>query len=186
METALPKDDLILHKAFETLSTEESSKEYIREIALLVVNDELIRENIQKILAKYGYTLQDIKNDLLDILISYTNTILEDNIITENEKRNFTFLKLYFNIKEGDFYRYKLYEIKNILHQQFEKLYLDNNISEEEAEYSFNLQDMFDLSYDQFDTLKEGEVKRALENGANILNLDTANIKLANKFSAHK
>jgi hypothetical protein len=182
METALPKDDLILHKAFETFAQSENIKEPIRKIALLMVNDELTRENIQKNLAEYGYTLQDIKNDLLDILISYTNIVLEDNIITENEKRNFAFLKLYFKIKESDFYKYKLYEIKTILHRQFEKLYFDNNISEEEALHSVNLQDMFDLSYNQFDEMKEEEIKRALENGANILNLDTANIKLANKF----
>jgi hypothetical protein len=85
---------------------------------------------------------------------------------------------LYFGIKEGDFYKYKLLEIQEILHQQFEKLYFDNNISEEEAEYSLNLQEMFGLNYDQFDLLKEEEIKKALERGANILNLDTANIKL--------
>jgi hypothetical protein len=112
------------------------------------------------------------------MLISYANVILEDGIITDKEKRNFGFLKLYFGIKPNDFYKHKLFEITEILHYQFEKLYFDNNISKEEAEHGVDLQDMFGLSYAQFDKLKEKEIRKALENGANILNLDTANIKL--------
>jgi hypothetical protein len=179
METVLPIDDLDLHRAFETVAQSDGINDYIREIATLVVHDDLTSEHFRIILTKYGITTKSIKRELLDLLIAYANIILKDGIITDKEKRNFGFLKLYFDIKEGDFYKYKLFAIQEILHQQFEKLYFDNNISIEEAEYSLNLQEMFGLSYDQFDQLKEDEIKKALERGANILNLDTANIKLA-------
>jgi hypothetical protein len=155
MDTALPKDDLILHTAFETIAKSDTISEHIREIATLVVSDELTRENIQSIVSKFGYTVQDIKNELLDMLIAYANAILEDSTITDKEKQNFGFLKLYFGIKPNDFYKYKLFEIKEILHRQLEKMYLDNNISKEEAEHGVDLQDMFELSFEQFDKLKE-------------------------------
>jgi hypothetical protein len=184
MEQVLPIDDLDLHRAFETVVQSDGISGYIREIAALVVHDALTEAHFRAILAKYGVTAKNIKRELLDLLITYVNIILEDGIITDKERRNLGFLKLYFDIKEGDFYKYKLPAIQEILHQQFEKLYFDNNISKEEAEYSLNLQEMFGLSYDQFDRLKEGEIKKALERGANILNLDTANMKLAK--STHK
>jgi hypothetical protein len=178
MKNVLPIDDLDLHRAFETVVQSDGVSSYIREIAALVVHNDLTNEHLQAILAKYGITTKDIKRELLDLLITYANIILEDGIITDKERQNFGFLKLYFSIKEGDFYKHKLLEIKEILHQQFEKLYFDNNISKEEAEYSLNLQEMFGLNYEQFDQLKEREIRKALERGANILNLDTANIKL--------
>jgi hypothetical protein len=181
MKTVLPLDDLDLHRAFEVVAQANNISCYIREIAALVVQDDLTNEHVQTILTKYGITAESIKRELLDLLIAYANIILEDGIITDKERRNFGFLKLYFGIKEGDFYKYKLQDIQEILYQQFEKLYLDNNISKEEAEYSVDLQDMFGLSYDQFDKLKEDEIRKVLERGANILNLDTANIKLTNK-----
>jgi hypothetical protein len=183
METALLKDDLYLRQVFETISKSDNFKEYIQKIALLVVDNQLTRGSVQKLLTQFNIDgVKSVKNDLLDLLFAYVNAILEDNIITDKEKRNFSFLKLYFGIEEGDFYNYKLVELKAVLHKQFEKLYADNSISQEEAVYNVNLQEMFDLSYGQFDKLKEDDIKKALNKGANILNLDTANVKLAREI----
>ena len=45
-----------------------------------------------------------------------------------------------------------------------------------EALHSGGLQEIFDLSYDQLDKFKGSEVRRALDRGALISELDTANI----------
>lgn len=53
---------------------------------------------------------------------------------------------------------------------------MDNEVDLRESIHKVNLQEIFDLSYDQFEKFKETEVIRALERGADISKLDTINI----------
>jgi hypothetical protein len=171
------KNDTDLINAFEEIA-KSSQKEYIRRIAKLVVENEITKSKVRNVLSEFSIqNIKDIKNELLDVLIDYANLILEDNILTENEKTNFGFLKLFFEIKGNDFYKNKYQEIKIILQKEFEKLYADDLITQDESEYTIILQDMFDLGYDQFDKLKEEIVLKSIERGAIIANLDTANKK---------
>jgi hypothetical protein len=180
------KNDQSLHDAFIEISKQNRSN-YIHEIVYLVIESKLNRKNIQIVLSKYSIKdIGIIKNELLDVLIEYSNIVLRDNVLSETEKTNFEFLKLYFGIKEGDFYKNKRLEIKNILNKQFEKLYDDNFITHLEAEHNFILQEMFDLNYDQFDILKEDIIIKAIEKGAEITNLDTANKNILNKKNKFK
>ena len=59
--------------------------------------------------------ITDIKIESLDFLISYADFILEDNVISDTEIQDFTFLKRIFKIKEGDFSKYKNLEMNEIL-----------------------------------------------------------------------
>lgn len=180
------KDDQSLHDAFIEIS-KQNRTDYIHEIVDLVIESKLNRKNIQIVLSKYSIkNIGIIKNELLDVLIQYSNIVLRDNVLSETEKTNFEFLKLYFGIIEGDFYKNKRLEIKNILNKQFEKLYGDNLITHSEAKHNFILQEMFDLNYDQFDILKEDIIIKAIENGAEITNLDTANKNILNKKNKFK
>lgn len=185
METTLAKDDLELHEAFGVILSIESFSDYIADIAELIYNNNLNKGNLNKILQEHRIRrIEDIKEGLLDLLIVYINLILNDHIITDNEKRNIGLLKIYFKIKEGDFYNNRYYEIEDILHRQFERLYFDNIINKEEAIHNVELQDLFDLSYDQFDEFKEKEVRNALERGADISDLDTAKYPKVFKIKA--
>lgn len=175
MDTAMKKDDLKLNEAFSIILSIESFSEYITDIAEIIYKNELDRENLLKILKEHKiHKIEDIKEELLDLLIVYINIVLNDHQITENECRNVKILKMYFKIKEGDFYNKRHDEIKEILQRQFEILYRDNLINKEEAIYNVELQAFFDLSYDQFDELKNNEILKALEQGADISDLDTA------------
>lgn len=175
MSTALPKNDLELREAFGIILSIKSFSDYIIDIAELIYNNELDRENIQKVLDEQKIKkIEDIKEELLDLLIVYINLILNDHIISDNEKFNVELLKKYFKIKEGDFHKYRFQEVEDILHRQFERIYLDNDIDAQEAIHNVELQGLFNLSYDQFDEFKEKEIRRALNQGANISNLDTA------------
>ncbi len=91
-----------------------------------------------------------LRDDLLDVIIAYINVILDDDFVTSNEAENVKFLKLFFKIKEGDFYKYKFGQIEKMLDRQFEHMYQDNRINTEEALQKVELQELFDLSYDQF------------------------------------
>jgi len=171
----LPDDDIALNKAFERILSQDTLSGYISDIAELIYNNELSPNSLQRVLSEYNIKdIRSINSELLDLLILYIYEVLKDNIIDDNEKKNIKILKLFFKIKEGDFYKSKYKEIENILHIQFEKLYFDNKISKEEAFHNFKLRSIFDLSHEQFDKFKENEVRRALESGAKITELDTS------------
>lgn len=102
--------------------------------------------------------------------------ILDDHIVSESERFNIEILKKYFRIKEGDFYTHRYSEIENILHRQFERIYSDNDVNLEEAIHKVALQEVFDLSYDQFEEFKQNEISRAIEQGADATTLDIASL----------
>lgn len=82
-------------------------------------------------------------------------------------------MKRVFRIKEGDFYNQRYYEVEDVLNRQFERIYADNQIDNDEAILKVGLQEMFDLSYDQFLELVDKEVKVALYRGGDLSDLDT-------------
>lgn len=148
----------------------------MNDIVELVYDGELESKNLHALLEEHGVKdIRTLKNELMDVLIQYIRWCLKDHIITQNEKANLEFLKRYFKIEEGDFYKHRYHDLADILGQQFHRLYFDNKIDDEESLYNVDLQELFDLSYDQFDEFKTEEVKKAIENGADISDLDTAN-----------
>lgn len=172
--SALPKNDSELRKAFETIPTIKQLSDPVLAISQLISTCELSRESIQNVLNKYQIEkITDLKLELLDLLITYAKVILDDHIVSEKERFNIEILKKYFRIKEGDFFTYRYSEVENILHRQFEIIYSDNDVSREEAIHKVALQELFDLSYDQFEIFKQKEISQALDQGADISNLDT-------------
>ena len=120
--------------------------------------------------------ITDIKTESLDFLISYADFILEDNVISDTEIQDFTFLKRIFKIKEGDFKKYKKLEMNEILKKEFIRIYSDNFVNQKEELLNLNLQSLFNLSYDEFEEIKEDEIIKSLIQGANPKDLDIAKL----------
>lgn len=179
MSTFLPENDLQLKEAFGHLISIEGFSDYIKKISALIHEDNLDRQNLDKILNEHNIRqVEDIKENVLDMLLAYINFILDDNVITENEASNLKQLKRFFRIKEGDFYNYRYSNIEDILNRQFALIYSDNRINPEEALHKVGLQELFDLSYDQFLELANREVRAAIERGASPDELDTVFINV--------
>lgn len=171
----LLKDDQELHKLFETIISIDGFSKPINKIAGLVYNSNLKTESVKEALKECRIDkIEDLKEEILDMLLIYILLILRDHIITQNERRNLKFLKLIFKIEEGDFYKFKYKEVKETIQNQFKRVYLDGKVDETESIHSVYLQEIFDLSYDQIDSFKEDEVKLVLDKGADIIDLDTA------------
>lgn len=186
MNTEEPQENRVNQEAFRTVLSIDSFSNYIIDIAELIYKEQLDKTSLEKILKEYKIkNLRDIKEELLDLLIVYINIILKDRIITPDEKRSIDILKIYFKIKEGDFKRLRLDAVEDTLSRQFQILYEDNKIDSEEELYNVGLQDLFDLSYDQFDKIKEKEVRKALEHGASITDLDTAKYPKVNLMNSN-
>ena len=171
----MSKGDLELHKAFEIILSIKSFSNYISHIVELIYDENLSVETLNSVLKDHKIkNIKDIKEELLDLVLVYINLALNDHILTDNEKKNIKLLKAYFKIEEGDFYKYRFSEVEEILQRQFERLYLDDKIDEHEELHKVDLQEIFGLSYDQFDSFKSVEIIKALERGADISQLDTA------------
>ena len=183
MEKILPFRDLDFDNAFEKIASLKAFKPYMDEIINAVVNDNLDRNTLNEILSNYKINdISDIKENTLDLLLLYVSFILDDGIIAEKELANLKVLKLLFKIREGDFYKLRYRKIEQILDEQFKRIYENNNVDSTEALLKVGLQDLFDLSYDQFQELSKDEVKAALQRGANLDNLDAV-IKLSGSKS---
>ena len=174
MSTFFPKEDLDLHKTFETILSIENFSNYINEITELIYANEFDRPNLDRVLKTHNIKqIEDIKEELLDLILVYINLILNDNLIADSEAANAKILKKVFKIREGDFYNKRYSEVEDVLHRQFERMYSDNKINTEEGLLKVGLQELFDLSYDQFLDLVNEEVKAALYRGGDIGDLDT-------------
>lgn len=175
MENSLSKRESALHQAFEKIIPVKTFSNYILDIAKEIYNGDLNAENLNSILNKYKIkSIRNINEELLDLIIAYTNIALDDHILSKNERDNIALLKIYFKIREGDFIKKRYSEIKNISQRQFERQYTDDKIDHFESIHNVYLQEIFDLSYDQFDKFKEREITSALARGAKITDLDTA------------
>jgi hypothetical protein len=174
MNTFLPDDDIEIHRAFDKIHSIENFSLYIKKMSNLISTNDLDRKKLENILKEHSIrVIEEIKEEIIDLLLFYINIILNDNIITEKEAINVNQLKRFFKIEEGDFYNYGYNDVQNILNKQFERIYENNEIDTEEALHKVMLQELFDLSYDQFLGLVDREVKAALQRGAHVFKLDT-------------
>lgn len=140
----------------------------------LIIDDKMNSIALKQCLSESGYSLSMIKPEALQVILDYSEIILEDDVLTENEIRIITLLKMFFQIKDGDFYTYGKKEVVDaVLTTQLEKMYEDGVIDKEEALMKFDLQGLFCLSYDQFLDVVNKVAKNALDRGAKIDDLDT-------------
>ena len=158
------------------IEADNDSKKYICDI-LKLLDDKFELHFFNSILKRYSIQkIEDIKFESLDLLIAYTDFILKDNIISEAEIQNFSILKRVFRIKEGDFIKFKRFEVNEIVKKEFMRIYSDNLIDGNEQLLNLNLQSLFDLSYDEFEHIKKDEVIFSMRQGADPKDLDIAKI----------
>lgn len=165
--------------AFAQLSSRQSYSRFVQAISTELAThgylDKSALQGVQQ--ANNVANLTDYREELLDVVLDYVRLVLDDHVLTDAEADVARYLKRLFSIKEGDFYRFRHPQVKEVLHLQFERIYQDDDkISPEEAMHKVALQDVFDLSYDQFLEFKEQEIRMALARGADIRDLDTAKI----------
>lgn len=180
METTPSSDDLELSEAFAIIESIPTLSPVIKWIAAELKENKLNQQRLQQILSDNGLDgTEDMKLGLIDLLLLYINLVLNDHIITHKEYLNCKQLKILFKVREGDFYKLRYEELKEVIYKQLERIYRDDNkIDEEEAIHKVNLQGLFDLSYDQFLEFNEREIRIALEKGADIKDLDTVRYPL--------
>jgi len=72
----------------------------------------------------------------------------------------------------GDFYFHNKQNVENIITYQLTRIYQDNFITEEEALFKVDLQEIFDLSFDQMNDYSKKEASLSIQQGADPTDLD--------------
>ena len=135
------------------------------------------RKDCLDVLSVYDiYTLNSFKLKSMKLILFYIKIALKDNVISNEEINSIRFLKLLFDINEGDFLTEENLsnEISDIIKAQIESMYTnDDKIDSEESMHKVNLQEIFGLNYDQFISLTNDSALDSFERGAEWTDLDS-------------
>lgn len=145
---------------------------YLQQICSSIIDQSISKSKVEEILQNENVDFFIAKVDFLNLIFEYIKGALEDNILTNIEKENIKFLKIIFRIKPGDFYFHNKPNIEAAINFQLARIYLDNNITTDEALLKVDLQEIFDLSFDQMNDYAKTEAAISIQNGADINNLD--------------
>lgn len=144
-----------LQTAVTQLLTKNEYHPVIVRLLQLILSDKMNSLDRDNVLHSYGIRrITDIKSHTLPVILDYAMISLEDNFLEETEMRNVKMLKLFFCIEEGDFYKNNLPKrVEEIIILQLKRIYADGVVDTEEALQMGELQNLFGLSYDQFEAI---------------------------------
>ena len=161
-----------LSSAFSRIKSQRELSGYLQEICTAIIEKILDRNVVEKILDSYGTNRSLAKIDLVHLTFEYIKIVLEDDVLTDDEKDDINYLKLLFGIHSRDFWVYNKSYVMQIIHYQLFRIYRYNLITDDEALFKADFQEMFDLSFDEMNEYYKSEAIDALQRGADIKDLD--------------
>ena len=136
----------------------------VDKIIALLVGETPSRKSFDDLCEELGLRHSpSFKEELLDLLLFYIGYCLKDHSLTSDEKSSSRQLKRLFRVKEGDFYKLRRREIKEVLASQVDRILDDKTVNRAEALHQADLQEVFDLSYDQYLELTKEHVRKIVD-----------------------
>jgi hypothetical protein len=108
----------------------------------------------------------------LHLIFEYIKLSLEDNLLTNEERDHIRYLKKIFHIQPGDFQLHIGLLVERVITFQLSKIYEDDFVTPDEALLKVDLQELFDLSFDQMNEYSKKEAIVSIQNGAEAEDLD--------------
>jgi len=161
-----------LSSAFRKIQNELDLSGYLKLVCLSIEEKTISKKVLQEILTSNKVNHSIAKVDLIHLIFEYIKIVLQDNILTISEKEDIKLLKLWFGIQPGDFYFHNKQNVENIITYQLTRIYQDNFVTEEEALFKVDLQEIFDLSFDQMNDYSKIEASVSIQQGADPKDLD--------------
>jgi hypothetical protein len=169
----------------------------IDDIWELIYKNKVTTSAINEILNAHGIqNIDEIKRELIELTSIIVRSFIQFHSmnISQNEVNFVRKLMCLFAIDGKEFYKFRKNEVAKFLQPELEKLYfkmlhtsmptyeakMQNSVNNpwsgwdsKEALYKVKLQEIFGLSYDHFLEFANIEDKKAIEKGANLIDLDT-------------
>lgn len=154
------------------ISNRVSLPDHIMQILPGLASGVLNRSEVEQTAREKGIYYMIAKVDYLHFIFEYIRLSLEDNVLTTEEKEVITYFKKVFDIQPGDFKQHCNPQIRSVLETQFARIYDDNCITAAESLLKDDLQQLFDLSFDEINHYSQSEAITSLKLGADLKNLD--------------
>ncbi len=158
--------------AFSEIQNRLYITDEMRNTLSLITNNIPGKKSVKCLLMEIGVNFSISKIFFLRYILEYIKLSLEDKLLTEEEKSNIIYLKRLFQIRPGDFYLHHILEVEQIIYNQFSIMYQDNLVSDEEALLKVDLQEIFDLSFDQMNQYSKKESITSVKQGVDVNDLD--------------
>lgn len=159
-------------RAIEQIQEQYELPEYLKVICSDITLNNASLQSIKNTLDTHNINYAVAKADFIHLIFEYIEVSLADNFLTKEEKNYTSYLKKLFQIKPGDFFFHNKGNLENIIAYQLTKIYDDNFVTKEEALLKVDLQELFDLSFDQMNEYVKEEATISLWQGANPIDLD--------------
>lgn len=164
----------VLKDFVKKLLAEKHYSEEVQNILNLILNDKMFFPEIKSIIDKSSSDKIEIKKELANVVYDYIELCLEDGLVTKEEFTTVKKMRLFFDIEEGDSYKFGLKaRIEQLLTIELDKMYADKVVNEEEALTKVELQALFGLCYEDFYEIDKKIAKKAINNGAKMKDLGT-------------
>lgn len=161
-----------LKTIFEEIERRYKLPTYLEGIRSIIASGRIQNNELHQVLQKNNINHSVAKVDFLHLFIEYIKIALEDDILTKEERDNINYLKQIFQIHPSDFHLYAKVQTERIIFDQLSKIYQDNLITQEEALLKIEIQEIFDLSFDQMNDYSKSEAARSIKQGADPKDLD--------------
>lgn len=157
---------------FKNIQNSIELPEYMKEVCSTFSIDVPEIRTLNKIVIKYDIESSITKVDFLHFVLEYIKIALQDDFLTSNERDNINYLKRLFKVKPGDFHHYHPMELQKLIGHQFSLIYNNDQVSSDEAMFKVNLQEIFDLSFDQMNEYSKKEAIISMKQGVSTKDLD--------------
>lgn len=144
----------------------------LKQVCLELANKSASKNGIKLILKQQNVNFEIAKVGFLHLIFEYIKEALSDNVLTDNEKQNIKYLKLLFNIRPGDFYVHNKVDVDATIALQLSRIYSDDFINDEEALLKVDLQEIFDLSFDEMNDYSKTQAATSIQKGIDVKDLD--------------
>lgn len=161
-----------LKSVFIQIETELNLPEYLKIISTAIIDGTATPFLVHNILSKYNIHQSIANIDFINIILQFIKFSLNDNVLTDEEKKDIIYLKRLFRIHPGDFFTHSKLTIENIIRFQLKRIYDDHQVTIDEAVLKNDLQEIFDLSFDQMNEYAKIDAAVSIKNGAEPKNLD--------------
>jgi hypothetical protein len=161
-----------LKNALQEIQDRVELPKHIKGMLCKIADGTITIPEVKKNCFIFGINLSVAKIDFLHFIFEYIRIALNDDILSAEEKQVIGYFKRIFTIMPGDFISHTHNQVENVIKYHLLKMYSDNYITPEEALLKVDLQELFDLSFDQMNEYAKLEAVTSLKQGAAIGDLD--------------
>jgi hypothetical protein len=155
---------------FTDLETRHCTLGLVGEIIGLLAAENLNPAEYERICRQHGVAREPwFRRQILDLVLGHVSRLLENgplDVKAQRElrglQRELRGLRLFLNVRDGEFQKFRPAEVAALLGKQFERILEDFVIDDSEELQQVELQAVFGLSYDDYLTLIRAPLERVV------------------------